>query len=176
MHKLIAVAGLARSGKDTIGQYLVQSYGFTRVGFADPIKHYIHVLNPYLADGRRIKDVVDETGIEAAKEIEEVRRLYQVFGTDVGRDIDNNIWLNLCRRKIKRLDKVVITDLRFSNESEFVRNQGGIVIYVERPSAVRINDHASENGLCSEFYDHLILNDGNLAQLYFKIDQLFGKI
>lgn len=176
MHRLIGVAGLARTGKDTVGQYLTQQYNYVRVSLADPIKHYIHVLNPYLADGRRIVDVVEEIGIEAAKEIEEVRRLYQVFGTDVGRDIDNNMWLNLAGRRLDQLEKAVITDVRFPNEAEFVRERGGVVIYIDRPAAVKVNNHASENGLCSEYYDYLIVNNGNLAQLHFKVDTILQKL
>lgn len=36
--KVIAISGYKRSGKDTIADYLVKNYGFSRVSFADPLK------------------------------------------------------------------------------------------------------------------------------------------
>src|ERR1700733_9341253 len=35
---LIGITGRKRSGKDTIGDYLVNNYGFIRVAFADTLK------------------------------------------------------------------------------------------------------------------------------------------
>jgi len=41
MHKLsiMGVSGQAGSGKDTVGDYLVEKYDFTKIALADPIKH-----------------------------------------------------------------------------------------------------------------------------------------
>lgn len=42
MHKLsiVGVSGQAGSGKDTVADYLVEKYGFTKIALADPIKHF----------------------------------------------------------------------------------------------------------------------------------------
>lgn len=49
---LIALTGRKRSGKDTVGQFL-QTAGFERVAFGDPVKRILADLNPYV-DGARI--------------------------------------------------------------------------------------------------------------------------
>lgn len=49
---LIGLTGRKRSGKDTVGQFL-QTAGFERVAFGDPVKRILADLNPYV-DGARI--------------------------------------------------------------------------------------------------------------------------
>src|SRR4051812_11153513 len=38
MKEVIGLVGFAGSGKDTVGQYLVEEHGFTSIAFADPLK------------------------------------------------------------------------------------------------------------------------------------------
>jgi len=38
---LIGLAGTMKSGKDTVADYLVRSYGFTKIGFADAIRNQV---------------------------------------------------------------------------------------------------------------------------------------
>lgn len=38
--RLMGVSGQLNSGKDTVAEYLMKEYGFTRVGLADPIKRF----------------------------------------------------------------------------------------------------------------------------------------
>ena len=39
--RIIGIAGKARSGKDTIAQYLIEHLHYMRVGMADPIKRFM---------------------------------------------------------------------------------------------------------------------------------------
>jgi len=41
MSKVIALSGYKQSGKDTIANYLVQEFGYTRLGFADILKDMV---------------------------------------------------------------------------------------------------------------------------------------
>ena len=87
---IIGLSGYAQSGKDTVAELLCLNYGFKRISFALPMRDAIYTLNPYiindgLGDGNwRVADEVDEHGWDIAKQHPEVRRLMQVFGTDVG--------------------------------------------------------------------------------------------
>ena len=62
---------------------------------------------------------------------------------------------------------VVITDVRFKNEAEWIRSQDGIVINVERDSQTIIteNTHSSENDIESDDYDLLIKNNGTIDEM-----------
>jgi len=84
---IIGLSGYARSGKDTIAEILIMNYGFKRLAFADNIRKAIIKLDPILSNGQRISGSVREIGWEPTKANTEVRRLLQVFGTEVGREM-----------------------------------------------------------------------------------------
>lgn len=62
---------------------------------------------------------------------------------------------------------VVITDVRFENEAEFVRTRGGYIVHVHRPGAARTTEstHPSERPLSVAEGDHVLRNDGTLQEL-----------
>ena len=72
---IIGLTGYARSGKDTVANYLVEHHGYTRVAFADAIRDALYELNPYIANNLRVAEVVDDYGWDIAKTNPEVRRL-----------------------------------------------------------------------------------------------------
>jgi dephospho-CoA kinase len=86
---IIGLSGYAQSGKDTVAELLCLNYGFKRISFALPMRDAIYTLNPLVEGTNRIVDLVDEYGWDVAKANPEVRRLLQVFGTDVGRKMFN---------------------------------------------------------------------------------------
>lgn len=178
---LIGVTGFAQVGKDSITNYLVENYGFVRVGFADEVRRCLYILNPYIKDAEQfLRELVDEIGWEYAKKYEEVRGLLQRMGTDVGREIfGESVWIVKAESKLEGLGRVVISDVRFENEAEFVRwadfNKTA-VIRASRPEILSINDHVSDKGLSSEYWDYELINDGSLEDLYKKIDQLMETI
>jgi len=82
---IIGLSGRAGSGKDEVAKVLVDLYGYKRIAFADAIRDALYELNPLVSDRIRVADLVDEYGWDFAKKNFEVRRLLQVFGTEVGR-------------------------------------------------------------------------------------------
>ena len=170
---LIGFAGKARSGKDTAGKYQGDKYRFVRYSFAQPLK-----------DGAKAMFNLTDEQIENKEKVIEPwgrspRELYQLLGTDVARSIDVRVWIKNAEMFIKKRAglSVVITDVRFSNEAEWIRNQGGVVIYLESKTR-GINDgtgHASENGLTGDDVDVYIENDGTINALYEKIEALRGE-
>lgn len=178
--RVVGLTGYARSGKDTVGQHLVKTCGFTRVSFADAVRDAVYTLNPimYQEDREefvRVQDIVDEGGWEATKVVhDEGRRLLQVMGTEVGRMLfGENVWVDIADRKIQAIDgPVVITDVRFDNEAEYVRANGGEVWWIYRAGVGPVNSHASDN---IDFpVDRIIPNNGSLDELFGEIDSLIN--
>ena len=101
----------------------------------------------------------------------EIRRLQQVLGTEVGREVlGASIWVDTGMEKVAKAHArgvpVVITDCRFDNEAEAVRAAGGKVVRVVRPSLPAPTDgHASESGISEHLVDREIVNDGTLDDL-----------
>lgn len=175
---IIALHGHAQSGKDTIAGIL-SKYGYERVAFADALREALYRLNPVIGinldiDGRpipaRLAPFVDEYGWEAAKNTgQETRRLLQVLGTEVGRElISNTVWIDIVRQKMADPNKrYVITDLRFPNEYDEMAKYGPDIVFakVRRPGVGPVNGHVSDAGLPEYLFDVIIDNDGTIEDL-----------
>ena len=169
---LIGFAGKARSGKDTAGKYLVDNYTFGHYYFAKPLKEGARLMFNLTDKQIRNKEKVIEPWGKSP------RQLYQQLGTDVARSIDVNIWVKNAEMYINSQPgfSFVITDVRFSNEALWIRNRGGIIVYINRDQEL-IGDrsHSSENGLTGDDIDVYIENNGTINSLYEKIEALRGK-
>ena len=163
---IIGLSGYARSGKDTVAELLVLNYGFKRVAFADGIRQALLALNPILYDGTRLNETVQMYGWEVAKAKDEVRRLLQVMGTEVGRKlIHEDVWVWRLFNSIDDNERIVIPDVRFPNEGDAIKKLGGSLWRINRRNHSAVNDHASEHAMDNYMFNHVIYNDGTLDDL-----------
>lgn len=187
--KLIAVSGKRRHGKDSIGAFLVGK-GFKRYAFADQVRRLLYNTNPAIGVNRStfqivfLKNAVDSLGWDQVKQMPEVVRLQQKIATEGCREIfGEDTWVIALERLLMKENpqKIVITDLRFKNEAEWVRTNGGYVIRVNRPDAEptpeTLASHVSETDLDDwPHFDAIINNDFDLVGLKEKIDILIQAI
>jgi hypothetical protein len=126
------------------------------------------------------------------------RLMLQVWGTEVGRNaFHTDIWIASLENKLRKsADNTVISDCRFYNEVAAIKNAGGRVIWIQRgitphwydiaakanhgdESARRWLDkesvHASEYSWAGTEFDHIVSNDGTVAQLYQQLNDLLVK-
>jgi hypothetical protein len=164
--RLLAVCGVARSGKDTAAQALAD---YTPLAFADGVREALLALDPMCDVASTVSEDVGHVGWELAKGDPEIRRLLQRMGTEAGRNIHGeDCWIRLAERKIAAIDgNVVITDCRFENEAAAVRSWGGLVVRIDRPGTTACNEHASER--LDFAADATITNDGTIADLHAKV-------
>lgn len=64
---------------------------------------------------------------------------------------------------------LLIKDIRYENEADFIRRHGGEIWHIERPGNPVISQHSSEWGIARQAQDRLIMNDQGLAELADKI-------
>lgn len=177
---IIGLSGYARSGKDTAADRLVNQHMFTRYSFAAPMKEAMYKLNPIVHSDSignfRYKDLVDTYGLDVAKEnTPEIRRLLQVFGTEVGRDMFGiNFWVDLALNSIKE-DNAVISDVRFKNEADAIKSIGGQVWRINRNGVGPVTNHSSELDLDNYNFDYIIDNDYSVVDLNDVVDMLWEK-
>lgn len=120
----IALTGEMRSGKDTIGKYLVKELGFKRFAFGDGIRKTCKQLFP-----------------EHFENSVKPRKLLQDFGQFcVG--IKRNVWVDMLFEEMNRTtdenDNIVITDLRQPHEYEALVQAGFIIVKVNTDIDVRV--------------------------------------
>ena len=176
---IIGLSGYAQVGKDTVAQILVEDYGYTRIGFADIIKKACYMLDPIISlDGMRLAHAVDKYGWEGSKQVPEVRRLLQVMGSEVGRDlIDPQIWVELTLHGTKPEDKIVVADVRFRNEAEEIKWKHGEVWRISRVERnTPVNVHRSETDMDSWDFDQYIANNGTLEDLSEEVLTIMKKL
>jgi hypothetical protein len=170
---VIGIAGWAQSGKDTAALTLVQNNDFFRASFADALREVTTKVDPYIglrADGSLIRysEAVIEIGYEETKRVyPESRQFLQRLGTEGVRDtLDRDAWPIALALSLRDGARVVIPDVRFENEIEFVHYAGGRVWWVQRPGIdAPPFTHASENSISADDCDFTIVNDGTLIDL-----------
>jgi dephospho-CoA kinase len=179
---IIGLSGYAQSGKDTVANYLVEHHGFIRIAFADPIREALYNLDPVVTDipelsGMHLKWLVDGLGWERIKiDSPQVREMLQRFGTEVARNLwSENFWVDLAMSKAKLLDNVVITDVRYPNELDAIRDVSGSVWRVEKPGVSAVNSHTSETALDGYVFDEIVRNAGSLEDLHAKINNIISR-
>lgn len=169
--KVIGIAGRARTGKDTCADFLAGYLDGYRYGFADPLKAMlvplgIDMTDPYWTENKEREIPLFERS---------VRYMMQTLGTEWGRQlIHPDIWVRVAEVELGlRGDGMIISDVRFDNEAEFIRRAGGTVIHLTRPDAPTVEAHASEAGIKQSPRDKYIINDGTVDELYVKLAALF---
>jgi len=162
---LIGICGKARVGKDTAANYLAMKYCLDKYSFATPIRDMLLAINV---------DYTDET-----KELphpvfgKSPREMMQTLGTEWMRDqVDKNGWLNLAKERFLCGPKgLVIPDVRFNNEAEWIR-ENGLLIYMHSKKVEEVATHSSENGVqLVSNKDGVLVNDGSIQDLYDQIDE-----
>ena len=101
------------------------------------------------------------------------RKLLQLLGTECGRQIIHpNIWVNSLFADYKKDSNWIITDVRFTNEAQTIKDRGGIMIRINRPLYRLDDQHPSETALDNYNFDYVIENEGSIDELVQKIKQL----
>jgi len=174
---IIGLSGYAQSGKDTVANILVQHHGYKRVAFADKIRECLFALDPIISVRAEfplhLSEYFDDFGWEAAKKVTEVRRLMQVLGTEVGRNIiDPQLWIEMALGNVEVGDKVVVTDVRFPDEAQEIKWMFGEIWRIERRGIYAANGHTSETALDDWIFDRTLDNSGDIQMLEELVDGL----
>jgi hypothetical protein len=204
--KIIGIIGSIGSGKDTIAEYLIETEHYDKYAFASKVKDVAAIvfgwnremLEGLTSESRKWREKEDDFwGITP-------RVALQKIGTELFRKhIDDQIWIKALIREIEYKSnsrKIVITDCRFENEIQAVKDMGGKIIYVQRgnlPEWVNKAENALNNNESEEYKwfkdnnihatdwqifalkkyaDFTILNNGTYDDLYEEVDKVIEQI
>ena len=164
----IAVGYRAGVGKDTFFGYMQRKVNnLTQISFADPIYSIMSYAQ-------------NVCGFENIKD----RGFLQYIGTEWARNNDPDIWIKLALGRAENLDNVIITDVRFCNEFQTLKEDGWFMVKINRDvdNIDRFNtgsvNHSSEqelNIIHNNSWNYVIDNNGDLTEFYKKIDIMFDE-
>jgi len=162
---VIGISGIKRSGKDTCAKLISEMvprglfFDMFHLGFADAVKE----------EAALKLQVTREWINERKNDCPEIRQLLQNIGQSA-REVNPNKWIDIMAAKIKSISSlsskdqrilIIITDVRYPNEAEFVRkNYKNIIVKVERAGLENTDLHPSELGVGSILPDRTIKNNG----------------
>lgn len=170
--KFIGLTGRAGCGKDSVRSVLELNYHCQGLALADPIRDMLITLmassgvSTRFATERQFKEVKCEIGYS-------YRELAQTLGTEWGRKaLGHDFWpgiadlriLDFCRYSLTQTT-IVVSDIRFNSEAEWLLEKGGVIWEIRRPDAQQVRPHVSENGIDESLVSQIILNDGGLEDL-----------
>lgn len=161
---IIGLCGAAGSGKNTVGELICGLTDATQIAFADPIYDAVSAITGLSREQLADRTLKEEPLAWLGRS---PRELLQTLGTEWGRDsVHKEIWV---RRAMRRAEEagglVVITDVRFDNEAEAIRQAGGEVWQIRRRGAGIPGSHSSEAGVSERFIDLRIDNHGTIGGL-----------
>lgn len=173
---LIGLSGAAGAGKDTAADHLADRHGFVKMSLAAPLYQMLEAMTGIPAarlSDRSVKErPVDWLGVSP-------RRLLQTLGTEWARNtVGDDVWIKHLFRRIDEAGNApgfVITDVRFENEAQAVKDRGGHIIEVVRPQPLdgvseAARRHSSEAGIPDDLVDATIVNDTDVAGLLSRVD------
>lgn len=203
----IVFAGVSKSGKSTLGDFLAKNYDYQVTAFADPLKRAVKQIFGFddavlygpaenrdrhderflfsgfcltcqrqCSDPSRLLVPVpmssDAVSVALAKEIKQIAKLVtdtkrdsfwlctkcgatypkyvscrlalQTMGTEWGRTLCNDIWIQACFGAMKPEWNYVVTDGRFYNEVDTSLKNGCVVILLMRGLQESTSTHSSE--------------------------------
>jgi hypothetical protein len=202
MKKIISVSGRIGAGKDTVADYLVANHNYVKMSFAASLKDVVASVFGWdrtLLDGSTLESRQwrEQTDLWWSEKLNmphlTPRWVLQYWGTDLCRvHFHDKIWVASLEKKLLSVsDKIVITDARFFNELDAIKNNMGYTVRVERGETpewyeaakqfntlkidkpeILSNVHPSEFSSIGYDYHKTILNNDTLENLYNQAEKL----
>ena len=142
-----------------LGNYVDSIYGCLLESYTPNLNKYVYGINFKIAP-------LLKAYVEHHNYVRSPRQLMQYIGTELFKvRIRRDIWLDIASTVIPNQGDLIIPSIRFDEEAQWVRDNGGIVIHIYRTD---MNDekqdwnlHVSEQGINPEFINLSCHNDLN---------------
>lgn len=194
---IIGLHGEIGAGKDTVCEmmrYLMYKYcteytfddwaangaasDWKNVKISKRLKEIVSMLTGYSIEqieDRLLKDApIKGWGNDAVT----LRTVMNEVGTGIARKLNPNVWIFSTFANYTNDDKWIVSDIRFPNEADYIRNKGGIIIDIRREISYSTVDysHLTETAMREYEYDYIIENRGSLDDLLKNVRTALYKI
>lgn len=159
---IVGICGQKGVGKDSVADVLVKNHRFIKVGFADALKEMTATMLRYRGLSENIIWRMLNGDLKEFPNAflcgRSPRFFMQRLGTEFRDLIDKNLWVDCFADHVRKMDRVVISDVRFLHEELFIKSRGGIVIRLDRPALKSTDTHTSEQELLRIVPDLVVAN------------------
>lgn len=173
---LIGITGRKQVGKDTAAKYLCRRHKFIKYAFAQPLKEACKLL--FLLSGDQLHDNILKETLDPRWQMTP-RQIMQMIGTDIFRDhVDKEFWTKRFQMWLDSQDheNIVISDVRFQNEVDIIKKNGGYVLEVQRHHGLASSDHHASETQVLQGIDMTLTNDGDVKNLFHQIEESMSKL
>lgn len=205
--RLVSFSGHAGSGKTTAAQHAIACFTGTKLSLADAVKEEVseYLVSMGVDFERRhlwgSQADREERLIMYRKDFEAslfdlrhilypkmlfsgdlasvtYRELLQLWGTEYRRKQKESYWCDKGREKVRTTEGLAyFDDIRFPDEVEMIKAEGGIVIRLERPGDARISNHLHPSETALDDYKGFtwtIYNGGSLEEFKSEVQRIVG--
>ena len=165
MAVILICSRLPQQGKDTATKFLEENYNGIRIGLADKVKEIATLMGwdgEKDEKGRKLLTNIGHTGVKYNK---------YVWVENVLHQIDYNLWLD---------NNVIISDLRFIHEEQYIRDRYKNVYVIGIESDIfgdktLINDSSQieYNNIKKDF---IAKNNGTIIDLYKELNKIIQQL
>lgn len=171
---LVGLAGPAGVGKNTVADLLESKR--LHYSFAGPLKAMLAAIELYEPSNRADKEkLIPSLGFSW-------RQAAQTLGTEWGRALHPELWLLLAKREREMRaglghEFMILTDVRFENEAQWIRENGTLVhVFGRKADLGDRAGHISENELFVYAEDLKLYNGGDLRALKTAVEDLGSEL
>lgn len=167
-NKIIGISGKLGSGKDYVTDFLIneisQKYNIVpdHRKFAEKVKEITAIVT-----NKPLETMYTHEGKNAviAAFNTTAGRMQQIIGTEIFRAYDTDFWIKATMSDYEPNMSIIVSDVRFKNEADYILNLGGILIRLNgdpmdiRKNTTRDINHPSECNL--DDYDKFTIIHNN---------------
>lgn len=188
--KIIGLTAFKGSGKDTFADFLVSHNKYIKISFAQFMKDASKILFNWTDDHfeHKNKEIIDKYwGISPRQFLQNLgteflRSLTQLNSTNLqiydGSFITGNFTFHIKRINLyinqlykQKTKYIVITDIRFQDEFDFIKQIGGIIVKINRNVlSNKYSNHLSEKFIDNFKEDYIIDNNSSKEVFYKNIE------
>lgn len=164
---LIGISGEMRTGKDTVADYIINTYDFKHLKFT-----------------KGINDIYDKYNYQYKDEVKP-RRALQIIGQEVRKALGEDVWVEYAMSEYGETQPTVFSDVRLEQEFKAIKSRGGVIIRLMTSPGEQLRRLETLGELTDErllkhktesipkgLEDYIVVNDGTLEELYEKIDDI----
>lgn len=179
---LLAISAYKKTGKDTVKEYIRSKIPYVlTTKFAEPVKQSLSIIYGVSRDYWEYDKETPQTELYGKTK----REVMQTYGDGIRQLLGNDIWINNLDKWLLEANSsifsnklvIVVDDLRYKNEIDYIQNNKGKVIYIDKD--IEFSDkHISESyyPYIKQQADYVLDNNKDLNHLFKQVDPVLQEL